>query len=172
MWENYFSQTSFRENKGAFFRFRGPATPLQPTVAMTVLSDLKGFIVIDEFQHQPKLFEIIRVLADRNPIKARFLILGSVSPKIVKGASESLAGRVAYLDMGGFLLDEVGGNEHLKLWERGGFPNAYLADTDEKSFEWRQQFITSFLERDLPQLGVSRRNGTQAVLANAGSLPR
>jgi len=144
-----------REMEGHFFDLENPQSPLRPEVAMTILSDLKGLIVIDEFQHQPKLFELIRVLADRDPIEARFLILGSASPKIVKGASESLAGRVAYLDMGGLLLDEVGGNEHLKLWERGGFPNAYLADSDEQSFEWREQFITSFLERDLPQLGVT-----------------
>jgi predicted AAA+ superfamily ATPase len=110
--------------------------------------------VIDEIQFRPELLQTIRVLADREPLPARFLILGSASPDLVRGSAESLAGRVEFVDLGGFDLDEVG-TEHLdRLWVRGGFPRSYLAASEEDSVAWRENFIRTFLEKDLPQLGI------------------
>jgi predicted AAA+ superfamily ATPase len=94
------------------------------------------------------------VLADRRPLPAHFLLLGSASPAMIKGTSESLAGRVAHIEMGGFSLDETGAANWRQLWTRGGFPRAYLAANAEKSHAWRMNFIQSFLERDIPQLGI------------------
>lgn len=94
------------------------------------------------------------MLSDRRPLLARFLILGSASPELVKGASESLAGRVAYVEMAGFTVAELEASRHTALWVRGGFPRSLLAPSDAASLEWRRNFIQSFLERDLPQLGI------------------
>lgn len=121
---------------------------------MTALAELKGLVVIDEIQRSPGLFQILRVLADRDPLPARFLILGSASPDVVKGASESLAGRVEWIHMSGFHLDEVGSDVQDGHWLRGGFPRSFLAGSDEDSYDWRQDFIRTFLERDLPPFGL------------------
>jgi predicted AAA+ superfamily ATPase len=115
---------------------------------------LRGLVVIDEFQRQPGLFELLRVLADRKPRPARFLILGSASLDLVRGASETLAGRIAYCEMSGFNLVEVGAKRQTPLWLRGGFPPSLLARSDADSFAWRQSFMQTFLERDVPQLGI------------------
>jgi hypothetical protein len=139
--------------QGTYFDLEDPETPLKPDVARAVLKDLKGLVVLDEIQRQPELFALLRVLADRRPLPARFLILGSASPSIVKGVSESLAGRVSYVGMGGFTLEEAGAQNWKRLWTRGGFPPSYLAGNSEKSHNWRMNFIQSFLERDIPQLG-------------------
>jgi predicted AAA+ superfamily ATPase len=112
-------------------------------------------VIIDEVQRQPELFALLRVLADRRPVRARFLILGSASPQLVSGVSETLAGRVAFVDLGGFDLTEVQAAAVRKLWWRGGFPRSYLAASDRASADWRQDFIRTFLERDIPQLGIS-----------------
>jgi len=120
---------------------------------MTVLERLEGLIVIDEIQRQPQLFEVLRVLVDRPEQAARFLVLGSASPHLVKGCSESLAGRIGFVDLTGFTLGEVGERE--KLWLRGGFPKSFLASDDSSSLVWRQDFIRTFLERDIPQLGIT-----------------
>ena len=122
---------------------------------MTVLEGAVGLVVIDEVQRRPELFPILRVLADRMPLPARFLILGSASPDLIRQSSESLAGRVEYIEMGGFVLHEVGTKAWRKIWWRGGFPRSFLADSDEDSADWREQFIRSFLERDLPQWGLN-----------------
>jgi hypothetical protein len=140
--------------RGGYFDLEDPETPLRPETAGAILKDLRGLVVIDEIQRQPRLFELLRVLADRRPVRARFLILGSASPAIVRAVSESLAGRVAYVDMGGFVLEEVGARNWKRLWTRGGLPSAYLAASDAKSDDWRRHFIQSFLERDVPQLGI------------------
>jgi predicted AAA+ superfamily ATPase len=137
-----------------YFDLEDPQTPLRPDIAALTLKELRGLVVIDEFQRQPQLFELLRVLADRRPLPARFLVLGSASPDLVHGMSESLAGRVAYVDMGGFSLSEVGTKTVNDLWIRGGFPNAFLARDEERSYQWRINFIQSFLERDIPQLGI------------------
>lgn len=119
------------------------------------LERLTGLVVLDEVQRKPELFALLRVLADRKPPKARFLITGSASPALVRGVSESLAGRVAMVDVSGFDLWEVGEGEWRKLWWRGGFPSAYLAETDAASRQWQEEFARSFLERDMPHLGIS-----------------
>lgn len=141
-------------HEATYFDLEDPETPLQPEVAKTVLKDLQGLIILDEIQRQPSLFALLRVLADRRPLPARFLILGSASPSIVKGASESLAGRMAYVEMGGLTLEEVKPENWKKLWLRGGFPPSYLAESEEKSFAWRLNFMQSFLERDISLLNI------------------
>ncbi|MGO9314898.1 MAG: ATP-binding protein [Syntrophobacteraceae bacterium] len=118
------------------------------------LSELQGLVVIDEIQRLPGLFATLRPLADRPGHPARFLILDSASPELVKGASESLAGRVSFVDLGGFSLEEVGADSLPVLWQRGGFPRSFLAASDSASERWRQNFIRTFLERDIPQLGI------------------
>jgi hypothetical protein len=111
--------------------------------------------VIDEIQRLPSLFSLLRVLADRRPLQARFLILGSASLELARHASESLAGRIGFVDMDGFVITETGPNTMKRLWLRGGFPRAFLARSDAESLAWREDFIRTFLERDLPQLGIS-----------------
>jgi hypothetical protein len=118
------------------------------------LEGIEGLIVLDEIQRRPELFPILRVLADRRPLPARFLVLGSASPDLLKQSSESLAGRIHYYQLGGFALDEVGTRVTHQLWLRGGFPASFLATSPASSGRWRENFIQTFVERDLPQLGV------------------
>lgn len=125
------------------------ATPEQ------ALSSLETLVVIDEIQREPSLFETIRVLVDRPHNRAQFLLLGSASPRLVTGVSESLAGRVGLVDLGGFHLGEVDEQEWRRLWALGGFPRSYLAGDNRRSILWRRSFIRTFLERDIPQLGIT-----------------
>ena len=129
----------------------GRAQLAQPELA---LAPLRGLVVIDEIQRQPNLFEALRPLADRPGTPARFLILGSASPDLVHGVSESLAGRVGFVDLAGFDLTEVGSRSWRQLWIRGGFPRSYLAQSELLSVRWRGDFVRTFLERDVPQLGI------------------
>ncbi len=122
---------------------------------MTALEKLSGLVVIDEIQRRPDLFPILRVLADREKLPASFLILGSASPELLRQSSDSLAGRIAYLSMSGFSLEEVGAKEQDQLWRRGGFPRSFLASDEKTSNNWRRDFINTFLERDIPQFGFS-----------------
>jgi len=121
----------------------------------TALSPMRGLVVIDEVPRMPDLLRILRVLADRDPLPARFLILGSASPHIVRGVSESLAGRVSFIDVTGFNLSEVGPEHARRLWWRGGFPRAYTAGSDHVCSHWHEDFIRTVLERDLPALGIT-----------------
>lgn len=118
------------------------------------LSSLRGLVVIDEIQRRPELFPALRVLIDRPGQPARFLILGSASPALLMQASESLAGRLEIIDIPGFALREVGIAQLDKLWNRGGFPRAFLADDDADSLAWRESFVRLTVERDLPALGL------------------
>ena len=120
-----------------------------------VLGGLDGLVVLDEMQRMPRLFAALRVLVDRPNVNARFLILGSASPELVGRASESLAGRVEFIELTGFDLGETGGDAWRKLWFRGGLPRSYLAASNEDSAAWRDGFIRTFLERDIPQLGIT-----------------
>lgn len=120
-----------------------------------VLGDLEGLIILDEIQLMPELLGTLRVLVDRPGQKARFLILGSASPGMIRNASETLAGRIEFVDLSGFDLSEVGESNWQLLWLRGGFPRSYLADTEVDSLNWREGFVRTFLERDIPQLGIS-----------------
>lgn len=122
---------------------------------MTALQDLTGLVVIDEIQRRPEIFSILRVLADRTPLPARFLILGSASPDLLRQSSESLAGRISIVPMSGFSLEEVGAQAQNMLWRRGGFPLSFTAPDEETSLEWRRDFVRTFLERDIPQFGFS-----------------
>jgi predicted AAA+ superfamily ATPase len=139
---------------GSYFDLEDPETPLVPERGKLVLEGLRGLVVIDEVQRQADLLPLLRVLADRQPPPARFLLLGSASLDVVRGVSESLAGRVAFVDMGGFDVEEVGSGAQERLWIRGGFPQAFLAADERLSLGWRQNFARSFLERDIPQLGI------------------
>ncbi len=116
---------------------------------LTILGSLQGTVVIDEIQELPSVFPVLRVLADRQPTVARFVVSGSVSPRIIHGISESLAGRVATVEMGGFDLDEAGPDQSLKLWLRGSHPPSFLAATDADSLEWRANYLERLIGRDL-----------------------
>lgn len=120
-----------------------------------VLGSLEGTVILDEIQRMPELFSVLRVLVDRPRKNTRFLILGSASPDLVRKVSESLAGRVEFIELSGFDLSETGGDSWQTLWLRGGFPRSYLADSDDDSSAWREGFIQTFLERDIPQLGIT-----------------
>lgn len=120
--------------------------------AKQLLGSLEGMIVIDEIQRKANLFPLLRVLVDRDNNKQRYLILGSASPELIKQSSETLAGRVQFMELTPFSWTEVGNSN--KLWLRGGFPKSFLADTTEKSEIWREHYIRTFLERDMPNLGI------------------
>ncbi len=120
----------------------------------TALGPLRGLVVIDEIQRRPELFAVLRVLVDRDRRPARFLLLGSASPALLRQSSESLAGRIAYVELQGFGLADVGARWQ-RLWLRGGYPRPYLARTDEGSLRWRHDLIRTYVEQDLPQLGVT-----------------
>ena len=139
---------------GERFDLEDPADLARLSDPKLALADLKGLVVIDEIQRQPDIFPVLRVLADRRPRRTRFLVLGSASPELLRQSSETLAGRITFYTLGGFNMSEVGLDQLDRLWLRGGFPLSYLARTHNASFAWRQSFIRTFLERDLPQLGV------------------
>jgi hypothetical protein len=132
-----------------------PAAVARLADPMLALAGLTGLVILDEIQHRPELFTSLRVLADRRPIRARFLVLGSASPGLLRQSAESLAGRIAYHELPGLSLAEVGTKNADKLWLRGGFPRAFLPRSERESFDWRQQFMRTFLERDLPQFGIA-----------------
>jgi len=138
--------------KAEYFDLESPADVTRLVQPMTALEPLRGWVVIDEAQFMPELFGILRVLADRRPLPARFLVLGSASPDLVRGTSESLAGRVALVPMSGFDLEEA--KALRRLWWRGGLPRSFLATSDAESRQWRADFIQTFLERDLRRFGV------------------
>ncbi len=118
------------------------------------LEDLQGTIVIDEIQRRPDLFPLIRYLVDRRPHRQTFLILGSASRDLIRQSSESLAGRIAYYHLGGFRIEDVGPKNLSRLWNRGAFPRSFISKTEEESRIWRENYISTFLERDIPQLGI------------------
>ena len=122
---------------------------------MLALADCRGLVVLDEIQRRPELFPTLRVLADREPVRCRFLVLGSATPALLRQGAESLAGRIAFHELRPFSLSEVGESELNRLWRRGGFPRSFIARTEKTSVDWRRDFVRTFLERDLPQLGVS-----------------
>lgn len=137
-----------------YFDLEDPLSVARLDEPMTALEPLQGLVVIDEIQRRPDLFPILRVLVDRRDNQARFLILGSASGELLRQSSESLAGRMEHLAMGGFSLPELGVESTQQLWLRGGFPLSYLADDENDSFTWRKSFVQTLLERDFPQWGV------------------
>lgn len=127
------------------------------TQPMTALESLRGLVVIDEVQRVPELFPRLRVLADRKPLPARFLVLGSASPELLRQSSESLAGRIRFVELPGFSLAEIGASNMRRRLLRGGFPPSYLAPSDASSFGWREDFVRTFIERDILALGANVR---------------
>jgi uncharacterized protein len=149
-------KSTLADEFGAAHRFdledpRDLALLEQPQLA---LEPLQGLIVIDEIQRAPELFPLLRYLVDHRPGQ-RYLILGSATRDLLRQSSESLAGRIAYHELGGFRLGDVGTDAWRRLWLRGGLPPAYTAESDEASDRWRQQYVSTFLERDIPQLGIT-----------------
>ncbi len=139
---------------GEYFDLEDPVSQRRLAEPMLALGDLRGLVVIDEIQRQPQLFPMLRVLADRRPRRAHFLILGSASPDLLRQSSETLAGRAAFVEMAGFDLTEVGPAALRRLWWRGRFPRAFLASNEQECRSWQENFIQTFLERDLRELGV------------------
>ena len=137
-----------------YFDLEDPEDVARLVSPKLALADLNGLVVIDEIQRRPELFPVLRVLVDRPDSAARFLVLGSASPELIRQSSESLAGRIAFLELTPFGLAEVGAAELKKLWLRGGFPRSFLAETDQLSDDWRKDYVRTFLERDIPSLGI------------------
>jgi len=142
-------------NRISRFDLENPSDLARLADPMLALQEPKGLVVLDEVQRRPELFPVLRVLADRKPVRTRFLVLGSAAPDLLRQSSESLAGRIAYYELPGLAVREVGFQHADRLWVRGGFPKAFLGRSDRESMEWRQAFIRTFLERDLPALGVN-----------------
>jgi predicted AAA+ superfamily ATPase len=137
-----------------YFDLEDPAGLARLAEPDLALRPLRGLVVIDEIQRRPDLFPLLRVLADRRPLPARFLILGSASPELLKQSSETLAGRIETVPLEGFRLADVGVASQDRHWLRGGFPLAFTARSELDSVAWRRQFLQTFLERDIPQLGI------------------
>ena len=148
------------EDPTYYFDLENPEDMARLADPMMALKEHKGLVVVDEIQRYPELYTVLRVLVDRPKNQARFLVLGSASPDLLRQTSETLAGRIVYHELRGLALDEVGAKESSRLWLRGGFPRSYLARTLGESDEWRRGFIKTFLERDLPQLGINIRSLT------------
>jgi len=142
------------EDSPSYFDLEDPLSLARLEEPRTALEPLEGLVVIDEVQRRPDLFPVLRVLADRRNHRSRFLILGSASGDLLRQSSESLAGRMERIEIGGFTMAEVGSEAAARLWRRGGFPRAHLASTEADSVAWRKQFIQTLLERDLPSWGV------------------
>ena len=142
------------EVTGEIFDLERPSDVARLGDPELTLNDLTGLVAVDEIQRMPELFPLLRVLADRQPIQARFLLLGSAAPNLRRQGNETLAGRIAYHPLGGLSLFEFAEPQINQLWLRGGFPRSFLATSEQVSWEWREAFISTFLERDLPQLGI------------------
>jgi predicted AAA+ superfamily ATPase len=143
-----------REHAGTIYDLEDPDDAAALENPMLSLAPLRGLVVLDEVQRRPEIFANLRVLMDRPDRPARFLLLGSASPHLVRGVTESLAGRVAFVDMQGFTLGELDGSDQERLWIRGGFPRSYLASGEAASMAWRKDFIRTFIEKDFASLGL------------------
>ena len=143
-----------------FFDLESTADVARLADPLLALSPLKGLVVLDEVQRRPELFPSLRVMADRRPRPARFLVLGSASPDLLRQSSESLAGRIAFYELSGLSLEEAGSKHIDQLWLRGGFPRSFTARSHAESYRWRRDFVRTFLERDLSQLGVGTPGAT------------
>src|SRR5438477_1157812 len=137
-----------------YFDLEDPQSAARLAEPNAALRPLKGLVVIDEIQRRPELFSLLRVLADRRPLPARFLILGSAAPDLLSQSSETLAGRLETVLLEGFRLADLGRKAQPRHWLRGGFPLAYIANSESDSMAWRRQFLQTFLERDIPQFGI------------------
>lgn len=143
-----------KEERSTYFDLEDPTAEARLRDAKLALEPLQGLVVIDEVQLRKDIFPLLRVLLDREPLPARFLLLGSAAPDLIRSASESLAGRIEFIEMRGFSIDELNFDDIRRVWSRGAFPLSYLAASDFDSHKWRQSFIQAFCERDLRLLGV------------------
>ncbi len=141
-----------KEAKANYFDCENPRDLVRLSDPMLTLEDMNGLIVIDEIQRCPELFTVLRVLVDNKKIKRQFLILGSASRELIAQSSETLAGRIHYIELSPLNLKET--DQTQKLWLRGGFPLAYLARTNQDSMAWRENYIKTYLEQDIPALGI------------------
>ena len=142
-------------DSGRYFDLEDPTVEAEFAAPMSLLRDLRGLVVIDEVQHAPDLFKVLRVLIDREGAPAQFLLLGSASPSLLRQTSESLAGRIEIIEIGGLTLGDVGAERQSLLWWRGGHPPSFTAVSDAASRQWRRDFIRTVIERDLRQLGIN-----------------
>lgn len=143
------------QQRGAkIFDLEDPADAAALENPMLALQSLRGLVVLDEVQRKPELFPILRVLMDRTDGPAKFLLLGSASPFLVRGVTESLAGRILFIDLQGFSLNEAGVAHQATLWQRGGFPRSFLSENEAASYDWRRDFIRTFVEKDFAALGL------------------
>jgi predicted AAA+ superfamily ATPase len=142
------------KQEGSYYDLESPRDLGRLAQPQTALEAARGLVVLDEIHQRPDLLPLLRVLADRQPLPCRFLLLGSASPDLMKKSSETLAGRVHFVDMNGFTLDETGVERQSQLWVRGGFPKSFLAGDEARSMKWREDFVQTFLQRDLPMLGI------------------
>ena len=142
-------------DSGRYFDLEDPTVEAEFAAPMSLLRDLRGLVVIDEVQHAPDLFKVLRVLIDREGAPAQFLLLGSASPSLLRQTSESLAGRIEIIEIGGLTLGDVGAERRSLLWWRGGHPPSFTAVSDAASRQWRRDFIRTVIERDLRQLGIN-----------------
>ncbi len=148
-------QVAQRRSRVHFFDLESSADRARLADPLLALSEPTGLVVLDEVQRAPDIFPALRVLADRRPLRSRFLVLGSASPDLLRQTSESLAGRIAYYELPCLSLAEVGPGKADQLWLRGGFPRSFTARSHAQSYRWRQDFVATFLERDMPGLGIS-----------------
>ncbi len=148
-------QLAAEADRTLFLDLENPADLAILTEPMRALADFRGLVVLDAVQRRPDLFPVLRVLADRKPRPARFLVLGSASPELLRQSSETLAGRIAFIDLAGFTLREVGAEKAGRLWQRGGFPRSFLAGSEALSGTRRDDFVRTFVERELGQLGFN-----------------
>ena len=142
------------KQEGSYYDLENPRDLARLGQPQTVLEKARGLVVLDEIHQRPDLLPLLRVLADREPPPCRFLLLGSASPDLMKRSSETLAGRVHFVNMNGFTLAETGAEKQPNLWVRGGFPKSFLAEDEPRSVKWREDFIQTFLQRDMPMLGI------------------
>jgi predicted AAA+ superfamily ATPase len=140
------------------FDLENPTDIARLTDPMLALQNLDGLVIIEEIQRRPELFPVLRVLAERRRSRTKFLLLGSASPYLLKQSSDSLAGRIAYHELNGFGLHEVGQKNLNLLWLRGRFPRSYLSRTNTESLQWRRAFVRTFLERDLLNLALRSKH--------------
>ncbi len=138
-----------------YYDLENPADRAGLANPFIALKEMDGLVILDEIHRMPELYEILRVLVDDERCRCRFLVLGSASPVVIRDVSETLAGRIGFVDMGGFDIEEVSTGDWERLWLRGGFPRSYLARNENTSFRWRQDFSRTFLERDIRQLGFT-----------------
>jgi predicted AAA+ superfamily ATPase len=143
----------YSKGRAAYFDLENPRDVQRLDEPFLALEGLEGLVVIDEIQRSPGLFKALRVLVDRPKNKARYLILGRASRDLIRQGSETLAGRVSFMELSPFSLSEVGSGGWKRLWERGGFPTSFLARSSQQSRDWRDAYITTFLEQDIPLLG-------------------